>query len=70
MLKVNYTDKTGTYTIYGGIVPDPAIVNGVQHVCDYCMDVKVNGQGEICLECIETIAHRIDKAEHQNRCDW
>ena len=71
MLEINYTDKTGTYTILGNVShPEPYIVNRVREVCEFCMKKTVLTTDTLCDECAQNIGEKIDRADHQNRCDW
>ena len=70
MLEINYTDTIGTFTIIGGYAPENSIVNAIREVCSFCQESSVNDPNTLCSDCCEEIAYRIDKAEHQNRCDW
>lgn len=71
MLVVNYTDKTGTYTMYGrGILPDPSIVNKLWHVCDYCNETIVDEADTNCMPCCIKISDKVGRTEHVESCQW
>lgn len=71
MLEINYTDKTGTWTITGNHVhtPENSIVHSVKHICEFCEEEPAK-EGEVCIKCAQLFSDITDKADHQNRCDW
>ena len=69
-LEINYTDKTGTWVIFGNHVyaPENSIVNSVRHICEFCEDNPPK-PGEVCEKCAKLFGDIADKADCINRSD-
>lgn len=78
MLEINYTDKTGTYTVIqdehhtNNQLPDQSIVNSIKRLCPFCLETKIpiNDDDSVCDKCAKMFGERQNLAERINACDF